>query len=138
METLTVGTRTDRMEIVFDACHVTEEVSGREVLRLRKHQVLMRLGHPIMRQAMATLSRQLHQPEGGNAVYRWSVAALPKSASFEALLPTANRPTRRQPRGPAAGRTPLTVSPLARTRMGTHHATPCHRRAPAAEAGRVA
>jgi hypothetical protein len=62
------------------------EVSGREVLRLEKHQVLMRLGHPIMRQAMATLSRQLHQPEGGNAVYRWSVAALPRSASFEALL----------------------------------------------------
>ena len=32
------------------------------MLRLKKHQVLMRLGHPIMRQAMATLSRQLHDP----------------------------------------------------------------------------
>ncbi len=85
-QTLTVGTRTDRVELVFDARHVTEEVGGREVLRVKKHQVLMRLGHPIMRQAMATLSRQLHQPEGGNAIYRWSVAALPKSGSFEALL----------------------------------------------------
>ncbi len=84
-QTLTVGTRTDRMELVFDARHVTEEVGGREVLRLKKHQVLMRLGHPIMRQAMATLSRQLHQPEGGNAIYRWSVAALAKTG-FEALL----------------------------------------------------
>ena len=32
------------------------------MLRLKKHQVLLRLGHPIMRQAMATLCRQLHDP----------------------------------------------------------------------------
>ena len=45
----------------------------------------MRLGHPIMRQAMATLCRQLHDPGGHNAVFRWSVAALHKPG-FEALL----------------------------------------------------
>ena len=45
----------------------------------------MRLGHPIMRQAMATLCRQLHDPGGHNAVYRWSVAALHRPG-FEALL----------------------------------------------------
>ena len=59
--------RTDRMELVFDAALVEEEVSGRRVLRLKKHQVLLRLGHPIMRQAMATLCRQLHDPEGPDA-----------------------------------------------------------------------
>jgi hypothetical protein len=30
-------------------------VQGRRVLRLKKHQALMRLGHPIMRQAMSIL-----------------------------------------------------------------------------------
>lgn len=84
-QSLTVGTRTDRMELIFDARHVTEEISGREVLRLKKHQVLMRLGHPIMRQAMSTLSRQLHDPTAHDPIYRWSVAALPKTG-FEALL----------------------------------------------------
>ena len=84
-QTLTVGTRTDRMELVFDSALVEEEVSGRRVMRIKKHQVLMRLGHPIMRQAMATLSRQLHDPEGRNAIFRWSVAALQRTG-FEALL----------------------------------------------------
>ena len=68
----------DRMELVFDARRVTEEVSGREVMRLKKHQILMRLGHPVMRQAMSTLTRQLHDPTSHDPVYRWSVAALPK------------------------------------------------------------
>jgi hypothetical protein len=84
-QTLTVGTRTDRMELVFDTALVEEEVSGRRVLRLKKHQVLMRLGHPIMRQAMSTLCRQLHDPTAHDPVYRWSVAALPRTG-FEALL----------------------------------------------------
>ena len=73
------------MELVFDSALVEEEVSGRTVMRLKKHQVLMRLGHPIMRQAMATLCRQLHDPEGHNAIFRWSIAALHRSG-FEALL----------------------------------------------------
>jgi superfamily II DNA or RNA helicase len=84
-QTLTVGSRTDRMELVFDAALVEEEISGRRVLRLKKYQALMRLAHPIMRQAMATLCRQLHDPEGHNAIFRWSVAALHRSG-FEALL----------------------------------------------------
>ena len=62
-QTLTVGPRTDRMELVFDSALVEEEVSGRRVLRLKKHQILLRLGHPIMRQAMATLCRQLARPD---------------------------------------------------------------------------
>ncbi len=84
-QTLTVGSRTDRMEVVFDARRVTEEIGGREVMRLKKHQTLMRLGHPLMRQAMSTLTRQLHDPTSHDPVYRWSVAALPKTG-FEALL----------------------------------------------------
>jgi hypothetical protein len=84
-QTLTVGSRTDRMELCFDAAHVEEEHSGRRVMRLKKHQVLMRLGHPIMRQAMATLCRQLHDPAGHQAVFRWSLAALHRSG-FEALI----------------------------------------------------
>jgi superfamily II DNA or RNA helicase len=84
-QTLTVGTRTDRMELVFDAALVEEEIGGRRFMRLKKHQVLMRLGHPIMRQAMATLCRQLHDPSGHDAVFRWSVAALHRSG-FEALV----------------------------------------------------
>ena len=84
-QTLTVGTRTDRMELVFDAALVEEEINGRRFMRLKKHQVLMRLGHPIMRQAMATLCRQLHDPTGHDAVFRWSLAALHRSG-FDALV----------------------------------------------------
>lgn len=74
-----------KMELVFDTALVEEEVSGRRVLRLKKHQVLLRLGHPIMRQAMAVLSRQLHDPTAHDPIYRWSVAALHR-IGFEALL----------------------------------------------------
>jgi Helicase conserved C-terminal domain len=84
-QSLTFGARDDRMEIVFDARHVTKQGQGPPVLRVKKHQVLMRLGHPVMRQAMATLSRQLHEPSGNDAIYRWTLAALPR-ANFEALL----------------------------------------------------
>ena len=73
------------MELVFDAALVEEEVGGRRVLRLKKHQVLLRLGHPIMRQAMATLCRQLHDPTARDAVFRWSLAALHRTG-FDALL----------------------------------------------------
>lgn len=83
-QTLTVGSRTDRMELAFDAALVEEEVGNHRVMRLKKHQVLLRLGHPIMRQAMGTLCRQLHDPEGQNAVFRWSIAGLHRSG-FEAL-----------------------------------------------------
>lgn len=84
-QTMTVGTRTDRMEVVFDARRVTEEIGGREIMRLKKHQILLRLGHPVMRQALSTLTRQLHDPTSHDPVYRWSVAALPKTG-FEALV----------------------------------------------------
>src|SRR5205823_2015445 len=55
------------------------------VMRLNKHQVLLRLGHPVMRQAMATLCRQLHDPTAHDPIFRWSVASLHKTG-FEALL----------------------------------------------------
>jgi superfamily II DNA or RNA helicase len=84
-QTLTVGSSSDRMELVFDASLVEQEISGRRVLRLKKHQVLLRLGHPVMRQAMGTLCRQLHDPTAHDPIFRWSVAALPR-AGFEALL----------------------------------------------------
>jgi superfamily II DNA or RNA helicase len=84
-QTLTVGSRTDRMELVFDAALVETEENGCRIMRLKKHQVLLRLGHPIMRQAMATLCRQLHDPTGHDAVFRWSLAALHRSG-FDALL----------------------------------------------------
>ena len=84
-QTLTVGPRTDRMELVFDSALVEDEVSGRRVLRLKKHQILLRLGHPIMRQAMATLCRQLHDPTAHDPIYRWSIAALHRTG-FDALL----------------------------------------------------
>jgi len=84
-QTLTVGSRTDRMELIFDSALVEEEINGRRVMRIKKHQTLLRLGHPIMRQAMATLCRQLHDPTGQSPVFRWSVAALRRSG-FEALL----------------------------------------------------
>jgi superfamily II DNA or RNA helicase len=84
-QTLSVGSRTDRMELVFDTSLVEEDVSGRRVLRLKKHQVLLRLGHPVMRQAMATLCRQLHAPDPRDGIFRWSLAALQRTG-FEALL----------------------------------------------------
>jgi len=84
-QTLTVGSQTDRMEIVFDATLVEEKDSGRRIMRLDKHQCLMRLGHPIMRQAMATLCRQLHDPNSKQPIFRWSIAGM-KGSGFEALL----------------------------------------------------
>jgi superfamily II DNA or RNA helicase len=84
-QTLTVGSGFNKMELVFDLALVEEEVNGRRVLRLKKHQILLRLGHPIMRQAMATLCRQLHDPTAHDPIYRWSIAALHRTG-FEALL----------------------------------------------------
>ncbi len=84
-ETLTVGPRTDRMELVFDSALVEEEHNHRRVLKLKKHQVLMRLSHPVMRQAMAALCRQLHDPASTEPIFRWTVAALHKP-NFEALM----------------------------------------------------
>jgi len=83
-QTLTVGSRTDRMELAFDAAVVEEEIDGRRFLKLKKHQVLMRLAHPIMRQAMATLCRQLHDP-AKDGIFRWTLGALNRTG-FEALL----------------------------------------------------
>ncbi len=83
--TLTVGPRSDRMELVFDQALVEEEVNGRRVMRLKKHQVLMRLSHPVMRQALATLSKELHAPSGHDPVYRWTVGCV-HHGGFEALL----------------------------------------------------
>jgi len=84
-QSLTVGSKTDRMEIVFDASLVEQEKNGRRIMRLAKHQCLMRLGHPIMRQAMATLCRQLHDPTSRQPIFRWSVSAM-QGSGFEALL----------------------------------------------------
>lgn len=84
-ETLTHGLQRDRMELVFDTALVEEEISNRRMMRIGKHQCLMRLGHPVMRQAMATLTRQLHDPSSKNPVRRWSVAAIHR-ADFEAAL----------------------------------------------------
>ncbi len=83
-QTLTVGS-SDRMEIVFDAAIVEEEINGRRLMRLKKYQTLLRLGHPVMRQAIATLTRQLHDPTASKPIFRWSVAAVHHSG-FDALL----------------------------------------------------
>jgi len=84
-ETLTCGPHFDRAEIVFDAALVEEQHAGRRVLRLTKNQVLLRLGHPIMRRAMATLCRQLHDPASPDPIYRWSLASLHR-ANIDTLL----------------------------------------------------
>src|SRR5271166_3733948 len=84
-QTLTTGSGFNKMELVFETALVEEEFSGRRVLRLKKHQVLLPLGHPIMRQAMATLCRQLHDVKSQDPIYRWSIAAL-HSTGFDALL----------------------------------------------------
>lgn len=83
-EQLTVGRGQHRPQLVFDENLVTEEISGRRLLRLKKHQVLLRLGHPVMQRAMSVLKRQLHEPYGLNPIRRWTVAAVQKS-NFEAL-----------------------------------------------------
>jgi len=83
---LTVDRRGDRMEVVFDTTLVEEENEGRRVMRVGKHQVLLRLSHPVMKQALATLSRQLHQPEPDRGIFRWSIAALHKPNIQELLI----------------------------------------------------
>jgi superfamily II DNA or RNA helicase len=84
-QTLSVGSKSDRMELLFDASLAEREKNGRRIMRLEKHQCLMRLGHPVMRQAMATLCRQLHDPNSRQPIFRWSVSAM-KGTGFEALL----------------------------------------------------
>ncbi|MCA9137174.1 MAG: hypothetical protein KDB00_10455, partial [Planctomycetales bacterium] len=84
-QSLSVGPKSDRMEIVFDSSLVEREKDGRRIMRVDRHQCLMRLGHPIMRQAMTTLCRQLHDPTSKQPIFRWSVAGM-KGSGFEALL----------------------------------------------------
>jgi superfamily II DNA or RNA helicase len=84
-QSLTVGVRRDRPELIFDARLVEQQFGTQRVLRLKPHQVLMRLGHPVMRQALATLTRQLHDPSSPDPIYRWSLAALDRTG-FEALM----------------------------------------------------
>jgi superfamily II DNA or RNA helicase len=84
-QSLTVGSKNDKMEILFDASLAEIEKGGRRIMRLDRHQCLMRLGHPIMRQAMAILCRQLHDPTSKQPIFRWSVAAV-QGSGFEALV----------------------------------------------------
>lgn len=84
-QTLSVGSKNDRMEILFDSSLAEVEKGGRRIMRLDRHQCLMRLGHPIMRQAMATLCRQLHDPSSRQPIFRWSVGAM-QGSGFEALV----------------------------------------------------
>ncbi|TWU54781.1 RNA polymerase-associated protein RapA [Rubripirellula tenax] len=83
-QSLSVGPKSDRMEIVFDGSLVEREKDGRRIMRVDRHQCLMRLGHPIMRQAMTTLCRQLHDPTSKQPIFRWSVAGM-QGSGFEAL-----------------------------------------------------
>ncbi|MFB3789295.1 MAG: DISARM system SNF2-like helicase DrmD [bacterium] len=74
--TLTEGKTRDRLELVFDENQAISPNDPRRILRLKRHQVLMRLGHPVMRQALAVLNRQLHDPSGKYPIRRWTVKAI--------------------------------------------------------------
>ncbi len=57
--------------MTFDADAFVERISGRKVFRPRPDLVLLRLGHPVMRRALAGLRRRLWDPQGNLA--RWTV-----------------------------------------------------------------
>jgi superfamily II DNA or RNA helicase len=58
-------------KIVFDPKHLVAKESGRAIFRPRNDTVLLRLGHPLMKRAMAVLRRQLW--EESRIMNRWTV-----------------------------------------------------------------
>lgn len=82
-ETLKTEKGKHNKEIVFNESLVIYEENNRRIMRLKKHQVLIRLGHPIMQRAMAVLRRQLHDT-GANGISRWTISCADRT-DFEAL-----------------------------------------------------
>ena len=84
-KSLMFGLHADRMEIAFDQSVAEEEHNGRRFLMLRKNQVLLRLSHPVMKQAISILNRGLYSPTGKQPINRWTIGCI-KQSGFEALL----------------------------------------------------
>lgn len=83
-QSMSIGKSQHRPEVLFDETLVTEEHSGRRLMRVGKHQVLLRLSHPIMQRAMSVLRSQQYEPRGDNAIRRWTLAAINRPG-FECL-----------------------------------------------------
>jgi hypothetical protein len=71
-------------KVCFDSRLLEEEVNGRRVFRPRPDVVLLRLGHPLMQRAAATLQRAMWEEEAG--VHRWTVRAAALPARTEAMV----------------------------------------------------
>ena len=70
-------------KVCFDARLLEEEIHGRRVFRPRPDVVLLRLGHPLMQRAAATLQRAMW--EEGAGVQRWTLRAASLPARTEAI-----------------------------------------------------
>ena len=84
-ESLTTSKGSHRIEVFFDESLVTKDFDGRRLFKPKRNQDLLRLGHPVMQRALSTLRRQLYDPSGSNAIWRWTIAALDRSG-FDALM----------------------------------------------------
>lgn len=69
-------------KIAFDHKLFEQVVDGRVIFRPRPDTVLLRLGHPLMRRAIATLRRCLWEP---GKVHRWTAVGDPEQP-YEAVL----------------------------------------------------
>jgi superfamily II DNA or RNA helicase len=74
-------------QIVFDPKHFIENIEGRPVFRPAKDTVLLHLGHPIFRQAIARFAR-LRFPGGDEShpISRWTCRAGTVPLEFQALV----------------------------------------------------
>ncbi|MFZ5827170.1 MAG: DISARM system SNF2-like helicase DrmD [Bacillota bacterium] len=69
-------------KLAFDHRLFLEVVEGREIFRYRPDTVLLRLGHPVMRRALAILRRHLWEP---GKIQRWTVVGQPNQP-YEAVM----------------------------------------------------
>lgn len=70
-------------KVCFDARLLEEEIHGRRVFRPRPDVALLRLGHPLMQRAAATLQRAMWDEDA--KVFRWTVRAAALPARTDAL-----------------------------------------------------
>lgn len=75
--------------LTFDPSHFVKTINGRPVFRPEPDTVLLHLGHPMFRRALATFARARFPGAGADgAATRWAVrrAPIPEAADADALL----------------------------------------------------
>jgi len=76
-----------RPALVFDPAYFEAEADGRRLYRPRTDTVLLRLGHPLLRRALAVLRKQMWPSSGTEkGLERWTVAGARLPVGMEAVV----------------------------------------------------